>query len=324
MLTVEQQRYRDQYSFRGGMVNICDIVGVVRDKTDAGFYVQFDNVKAHNIPITLRPRDRFPKWLKNGVNIKVRGRLMAAIEGTERVLRVEALGWDHPSTVELPPLENFNRMLREGQEANDTERVSKLYGPSKREDRFRSGGSFNNAEIAGFLVAMVLERPGAPKADGGRNDGLLILGIRQTNDENDILPVRIYSPRVASIADSLALGVPLYVKGRVEVRVKAVGEADPETGVQPIEKYPFIRTNILRGAIPGEHIKIDTPAWAIDLQKEEEDKRTLRARRRMREDTEDGSVIEVASKSAVPLAASGMVDPALVAKLREGAPPAAH
>ena len=324
MLTVEQQRFRDQYSFRGGMMNICDIVGVVRDKTEAGFHVQFDNAKAHNIPVTLRPHDRYPKWLKDGVNIKVRGRIMPAVEGTERVARIEALGFDHPSTVELPPLENFNRMLREGQESNDGERASKLYGPSKREDRFRSGGSFNNAEIAGFLVAMVLERPGAPRADGGRNDGLLILGVRQTNDDNDILPVRIYSPRVAAIADSLSLGVPLYVKGRIEVRIKNVGEPNPETGIYDTARYPFVRTNVLRGAIPGEHIKIDTPAWALNLQKEEEESRTVRARRRMRESSEDSAVTEVASESATPLAATGMVDPSLLSKLREAALPQAH
>jgi hypothetical protein len=306
------------------MLNICDIVGVVRDKSDLGLHVQFDNVKAHNIPVSMRPRDRYPKWLKNGVNVKVRGRLLAALEDTERVVRVEALGLDHPSTVELPPLENYNRMLREGQEANDPERVSKLYGPSKREDRFRTGGSFNNAEIAGFLVAMVLERPGAPRADGGRNDGLLTLGIRQTNDVDDILPVRIYSPRVVAIAESLSLGAPLYVKGRVEVRLKNVGEPDPETGNHRTAKYPFVRTNILRGALPGEHIKIDTPGWALDLQQEEADRRTLRARRRMREETDDGAITEVASESAPPLAASGLVDPSLLHKLREAAPPTAH
>jgi hypothetical protein len=169
---------------------------------------------------------------------------------------------------------------------------------------------------------MRLERPGAARSDAGRNDGLLELGIRQTNDDSDILPVRLYGPKVGAVADALTLGAPLYVKGSVEVRVKNIGEPDPATGLYRTAKFPFIRTSVLRGAQPGEHIKIGTPGWAVALQEEESSKRAQRQRRRMREEEQPGAVTELASGTAPSQSATGMVDPALLARLREVAPTA--
>ncbi len=321
MLSSDRQRDRDAYTYKGGMLNIADIVGRLRDVDGRTGLLQFDNIVDHSVPFTLRSRESWPKIAKLGSMIKLRGRILPELEGTERIIRVEALGIDTPSVIDLPARDVFQAPVRQGQNVDPL--PAKAFRPSQSADRFRPKGSRNSAEIAGFLVGMKLQRPGLPKADGGRNDGLLILGIRQSADPNAILPVRVYGPRCVAMAAALRMGDPLYISGKIEVRLKNIGDADPETGVFQTAKFPFVRAAQLSGAQPGVHMKIDTPDWAAELQQEAESQHVTRQTRNAREAMADGAdeatvVTELAPSSSLEPDAPA-IDPGVLSALR-GAP----
>lgn len=321
MLSSDRQRDRDTYTYKGGMLNIADVVGRLRDVDGQHGLLQFDNVVDHSIPFSLRPRENWPKIAKRGSMIKLRGRVLPDLDGTERILRVEALGIDTPSVIDLPARDVFLAPVRPGQNIDPL--PAKAFRPSQAADRFRPKGSRNSVELAGFLVGMKLQRPGAPKADGGRNDGLLILGIRQSADPNAILPVRVYGPRCVAMAAALRMGDPLYVAGKIEVRLKNIGEPDPETGVYKTAKYPFIRAAQLAGAQPGVHLKIETPDWAAQLQEEAESEAAARQAKVAREAIADGhteaSVVSESTPAGALDDSAPAIDPGVLSALR-GAP----
>lgn len=318
MLSSDRQRDRDAYTYKGGMLNIADIVGRLRDVDGKSGLLQFDNVVDHSVPFTLRSRENWPKIAKLGSMIKLRGRILPDLEGTERIIRVEALGIDTPSVIDLPARDVFLAPVRPGQNVDPL--PAKAFRPSASNDRFRPKGSRNSAELAGFLVGMKLQRPGQPKPDGGRNDGLLILGIRQAADPNSILPVRVYGPRCVAMAGALRMGDPLYISGKIEVRLKNIGEPDPETEVYQTAKFPFIRAAHLSGAQPGVHMKIDTPAWALALQEEAEGQHVAHQARNAREAIADGAGEATVLSESTPATALGGdepgIDPSVLSALR--------
>ena len=309
MLSSDRQRDRDAYTYKGGMLNIADIVGRLREVDGRRGLLQFDNVADHSVPFELRSRESWPQIARLGSMIKLRARILPDLEGAERIIRVEALGIDTPSVIDLPARDVFMAPVRPGQNVDPL--PAKAFRPAASSDRFRPRGSRNNAEIAGFLVGMKLERPGAPKPDGGRNDGLLILGIRQSSDPGAILPVRIYGPRCVPMAAALRMGDPLYVQGKLEVRLKNIGEPDPETGIYQTSKHPFIRAAQLAGAQPGVHMKIDTPEWALALQAEAEGQVVSRQTRDAREAMAAGAESAIVTTEAVPASALETAMPAI-------------
>jgi hypothetical protein len=321
VLSSDRQRDRDAYTYKGGMLNIADVVGRLRDVDGQHGLLQFDNVVDHSIPFSLRPRENWPKIAKRGSMIKLRGRVLPDLDGTERILRVEALGIDTPSVIDLPARDVFLAPVRPGQNIDPL--PAKAFRPSQSADRFRPKGSRNSVELAGFLVGMKLQRPGAPKPDGGRNDGLLILGIRQSADPDAILPVRVYGPRCVAMAAALRMGDPLYIAGKIEVRLKNVGEPDPETKVYQTAKYPFIRAAQLAGAQPGVHLKIETPDWAAQLQEEAESQAGARQARVAREAMADGhteaSVVSESTPAGALEESAPAIDLSVLSALR-GAP----
>jgi hypothetical protein len=320
VLSSDRQRDRDAYTFKGGMLNIADVVGRLRDVDGQHGLLQFDNVVDHSIPFSLRPRENWPKIAKRGSMIKLRGRVLPDLDGTERILRVEALGIDTPSVIDLPALDVFQAPVRTGQNIDPL--PAKAFRPAQTADRFRPKGSRNSAELAGFLVGMKLQRPGAPKPDGGRNDGLLILGIRQSSDPNAILPVRVYGPRSVAMAAALRMGDPLYIAGKIEVRLKNIGEPDPQTGVYTTAKFPFIRAAQLAGAQPGVHLKIETPDWAAQLQEEAQSEAGVRQAAAAREAISDGhaeaSVVSESAPEGILDDAAPAIDPGVLNALRAG------
>lgn len=321
MLSSERQRDRDAYTYKGGMLNIADVVGRLRDVEGHNALLQFDNIVDHSVPFSLRERESWPRIAKLGAMIKLRGRILPGLDAgkTERILRIEALGIDTPNVIDLPALDVFNAPVRPGQNVDPL--PAKAFRAASG-DRFRPKGSRNNAEIAGFLIGMQLQRPGAVRADGGRNDGLLILGIRQSADPEAVLPVRVYGPRSVALASALRMGDPLYITGKIEVRLKNLGDPDPDTGVYKTAKFPFLRATTLAGAQRGVHMKIETPEWAVEIQKEAESAAAAKQRRRAREAIADGetdvAVISDASIESAPALAnsSAIVNPAVLQAIR--------
>lgn len=266
MMSIEQQRYREQYAFKAGLINICDLVGLARNvdaRTGVAWMQQSNNMN-HMIPIRLKHGDRFPSWFKDGAQAKIRARIMPGLEGTERTCVIQPIGFDFPNVIDLPPQKAWEMQIREGVPTDGTKPSE--FGPATAQEKFEAGGTSNDVWLAGYLAGMVLEPPGAIRPDGGRNDGLLVLGIRQTANPDDIIPVRLYGPKVKAVAKNLTIGCPLLVKGRVEVRLKNVGEKDEVTGIIPVQRFPFIRTAMLRNPQPKVHILVGTPAWALELQ----------------------------------------------------------
>lgn len=125
------------------------------------------------------------------------------------------------------------------------------------------------------------------------------------------------------MAAALRMGDPLYISGKIEVRLKNIGDADPETGVFQTAKFPFVRAAQLSGAQPGVHMKIDTPDWAAELQQEAESQHVTRQTRNAREAMADGAdeatvVTELAPSSSLEPDAPA-IDPGVLSALR-GAP----
>lgn len=320
MMSIEQQRYRDQYSFKAGLLNICDLVGLVRqvDTRSGVAWLQQSNNMNHNIPIRLRQGDRFPIWFQEGASAKVRARILPGLEGTERTCVVQPIGFDFPNVIDLPPQRAWEMQIRAGVPTDGVKPTE--FGPASQQERFEAGGSSNMVSIAGYLAGMLVEPPGAPRPDGGRNDGLLVLGIRQTANPDDIIPVRLYGAKVKTVAKALTIGCPLLVMGRVEVRLKNVGDKDETTGIIPVQRYPFVRTSMLRNAQPKIHIIVDTPAWAVELQQQAA--MNQRATKSVQEALDDGAPVVVqpegGSSRTTAAAASFMVDPSVMAAIQAG------
>lgn len=320
MLSSERQRDRDAYTYKGGMLNIADVVGRLRDIDGKTARLQFDNVVDHSVPFVLRERESWPKIAKLGAMIKLRGRLLPGFESVggnaDRILRIEALGIDTPNVIDLPARDVFNAPVRPGQ---NVEPLPAKAFRANSDDRFRPKGSRNAAEIAGFLVGMKLTRPGAPRADGGRNDGLLVLGIRQSADPDAVLPVRFYGPRSVALAQALRVGDPLYIAGKIEVRLKNLGEPDPETGVYQTAKFPFLRGATVAGAQRGVHMKIETPDWAVQLQEEADSaaatRRAARAREAMADCAPEVAVVSEVAAAQSPQVAK-FIDPSVMRAIR--------
>lgn len=312
MMSIEQQRYREQYAFKAGLVNICDLVGMARkvDNRAGVAWMQQGNNMNHMIPIRLRHGDRFPTWFKDGALAKIRARIMPGLEGTERTCVIQPIGFDFPNVIDLPPQKAWEMQVRDGVPTDGTK--PEKFGPSSAQEKFETGGSSNSVTLAGYLAGMLVEPPGVARPDGGRNDGLLVLGIRQTANPDDIIPVRLYGPKVKTVAKNLTIGCPLLVIGRVEVRLKNTGEKDEATGIIPVSRYPFVRTSTLRNAQPKVHILVDTPAWALELQ-QANNKSTARAQ----ESREDGSTAAANSQVGGGMnAADFMIDPSVLASMQ--------
>ena len=272
MLSKEQLRYDQLYAYRAGMLNTAWIAGVARYVTKREGFIQQSNNLNQMIHFVLEEGDTMPSWVKEGVNIKVIGRLHSARVDDEPVVVLTALAFEAPSIYDMPPRAAWERTLRDGIPTDGVRPEAfrpEDYRPKM--DGVRIADTGNMVKVAGFVSSFVVEPAGVPKPEGGFTQGCLILTLRQTKEKDDLIPVRCYGPKAESLARRLDIGVPIKIEGKLRVRLKNTGEPVGENGVLPVKKYPYVHASILSVA-NRDDIK-EEPEWAKHMVLEHRSKR---------------------------------------------------
>lgn len=276
MLSVEQRKFDQLYAYRAGMANVAFVAGVARFVKAREGYIQQSNNLNQMIHFLMEEGDTIPHWVRDGVNVKVVARMQGARNGDEPVVTLKALAFEPPSIYDMPPRQAWERDVREGVPTDEVKPSEFRPEDQGEEERPTMGGlrvsdTGNMVRVAGFVSSFFVEPAGVPKAEGGVTQGCLVLTLRQTNNKDDLIPVRCYGPKAESLARRLEVGVPLLVKGKVRVRLKNTGEPAGEGGILPVHKYPYVHVSNL-GVANRSDIR-EEPAWAKEMVLEHRSKR---------------------------------------------------
>ena len=258
MLSIDQRRRRQMSSFRAGMLNNTWISGKLIDVTPTGGRIQQTRNLNHAIPFKLAEGKVMPRYFREGKLVKIIGRVSGAIdpETGEPILEIRAFDFDKPNLFDMPTLSGWNVETRAGvpQDTSIPEEIASNDGaeaaepdhgdedrPSRGGNRFRMPETANSVEIAGIVTAVYLEsKPGAERADGSQARGCVVIGIRQTSEPNDIIPIRAYGQKVNTIKKNLPVGAAIYIRGQIRVRNKNKSAEPDESGVIPTHKWPYV------------------------------------------------------------------------------------
>ncbi|AOZ11176.1 hypothetical protein [Cupriavidus malaysiensis] len=265
MLSKEQQVESDLWKYRNGMVNVAWLVGVARNVTKRGGDLQQTNNLNHTIPFHLNEGDSMPSRVSDRATIKVVGRLGGEKVGDDYSVVLRVLSFHTPSVIDLPPRRFWNQVLRPGIPQDDVrpdtyaeESVQALTGGRINE------GSSNTVRVAGFVAAYRLQRAGAKKENGELSNGALLLLLRQTKDEKDLLPIMIYGRLAEAHANRIQIADALLIDGRLRVDAKPTGEPAGPDGIVPVKRRLYIQANTISSVDFGSEIKT-VPDWAKDL-----------------------------------------------------------
>lgn len=333
MLSREQLRYDQLYAYRAGMLNNAWIAGVARHIKEREGFIQQTNNLNQMIHFTLEEGDVMPSWVKNGTAVKINARLHSGRVGTEPVVSLRAIAFERPSIIDMPAREWFDFQNKAGVPTDDT-RPDELPELSTKLEGFKVADTGNMVRVAGFVSGFILEPAGMPQADGSVSNGCVIVSLRQTKDSQDVIPIRCYGGKAQPIARRLEIGFPIYVEGKLRVRVKETGEPAGADGIIPVKKYLYVHTNMLSIAAKTQ-IQME-PEWAKAMVLEQRSKR-----QKNREDNQARESAKVAvatleqmavppeslqaatslsmrpaSPPVVPVVELGAIDPALLAQLR--------
>lgn len=250
MLSIEQTRSKHQYAYRNGMSNVAWIAGILRNPTKTSGFIQQTNNLNQMLQFRCEPGVAIPDSFTDGQPIKIIGRMLHKRVNGIPTMELEAKRFDMPSIQDMPPRQAWEQAQRAGVP------VDPAAPGNLREERlegWRVQDTGNMAHLAGFVSGYHFE---APKEAGG---GCVVILIRQTKDEDDVLPVRCYGKDSASLARKLEVGMPLYFEGRISVLVKNTGEPAGADGILPTHKYQYLRVRMLN--VPGIKQIAAQPDW---------------------------------------------------------------
>lgn len=316
MLSVEQRKFDQLYAYRAGMRNTAWIAGVARHITARDGYIQQSNNINQMIHFQLDDQDKMPSWVKDGVNIKVVGRIHTDRNNNEPVVVLTALSIEAPSIYDMPPRAAWERSIRDGVPTDDVRPDTfKPEEVAPKMDGARVSDTGNMVTVAGFVSSFFVEAAGLPKEDGGKTQGCLILTLRQTKDANDLIPVRCYGKNPEATARRLEVGVPLKLMCKLRVRLKNTGEAADENGILPVHRYQYLHASNL--AVANRDDIREEPDWAKTMVLESRSKRdAAKAKRAAKPATAEPATTQQASaavpaapvKAATPIAAPVALD----------------
>jgi single-stranded DNA-binding protein len=254
------------------MLNTAWIAGVARNIRPREGCIQQTNNLNQMIRFVMDEGDVMPNWVKDGVNIKVVGRIHTNRSDGEPVVELMALAFETPSIYDMPPRAAWERNVREGV-PTDTVRPDQ-FRPEDEQPKMgglRITDAGNMVKVAGFVSSFFVEAAGMPKPDGGVTQGCLVLTLRQTREKDDLIPIRCYGPKAESLARRLDVGVPLKIEGKLRVRLKNTGSPADESGILPVHKFQYIHVSNL-GVASRADIK-EEPEWAKEMALEHRSKR---------------------------------------------------
>lgn len=270
MLTNEQKRLNDFYRYPNGMLNVAWIAGFIRGVKPGArmFYIQQTNNSNLMLPIYLRKGDQIPPRFKEMSPVRV----ICHIEGgqvdaehlqgkqdesgkieypVERIAKAVVIGFDAANVLDMPPAIAFQKVPPQGAPEDSVD-----FKPFTREESMSD--SSNIVRIAGFVQSVIMQTPDS-KSD---NSDCCVLLIRQTEKEAGCIPVRYYSKRLAeAVYNRIKRGLPIAIDAAYRVRAKPIGEPDPESGLAPVVRYPYLHS-MQPPAICTKREIIHTPEWA--------------------------------------------------------------
>jgi hypothetical protein len=254
MLSIEQSRSKHQYAYRNGMTNVAWVAGILRNSAKTSGFIQQTNNLNQMIQFRCEPGVAVPDSFTDGQPIKVIARMLHKRVGGIPTLELEVKRFDLPSIQDMPPRKAWEQAQRAGvpvdANAPANLRDDKLEG-------WRVQDTGNMAHLAGFVSAYRAE---PPKEAGG---GCVVILIRQTKDEDDVIPVRCYGADAASLARKLEVGMPLYFEGRISVLIKNTGEPAGEDGILPTHKFQYLRVRMIN--VPGLKQIAAQPDWVPQM-----------------------------------------------------------
>lgn len=259
MLSRENRNNLDAYGFREGMRNVVYLCGFARYMTKRSGFIQQTRNENHFIPFILKDRDTMPAFAKEEEFIKVMAHVIGAkLPSGHRICVLRAFNIERANVLDLPPERVWNIQPPAGAPVSE-------FRPKFGKGGIELSGRSNMAHIAGFVGGLLFERKGKIKEDGTprSNDCLRVL-IRQSEKDEEAIPVTIYGSAAAPQAKALKLGQPVYVQfSKIEIDVKKTGNVGSD-GIEEVMKYPHLKTTeIIKHA--DRDLITRVPQWAIQL-----------------------------------------------------------
>lgn len=270
------------YQHVNGMLNVAYLTGFVRMPTGNTFKLQQNNNLEHAIEIRVRPGLAVPKeYMPITAICHIRGFGQHEFVGTPNYQSayVEAVDIRRPSTRAMPatttwvmggarggddfkPFGVEGRMLNELHEQTDNNEgnlseqeliVMKMLDATRGKldgnKRSNSGGIV----LAGFIDSLAYIPPNEHR------DGFGLVHIRQHENPDQNIPVRIAPEKARAVLKSVAEGSPVKLAGRIRRKVIL----DEPGNIQG--HVTFVETNDLSGAVKDVDIRGEFPWWKAIL-----------------------------------------------------------
>jgi len=256
MLANRQKRNPDSYSYVGAMRNVAWIAGYARHiKLDAGRVQSMEVQQVNNtnlaLPVDFGPEARLQSGFQETFPIKITAHVFGRrLESGERIAELRAIDAETPTLLDLPGMTVWDKALPKGAPVDD-------FKPIGREDSPDAKGQ-NAVRLAGFVYAASF----AKDVDGRDQKDCLIILLRQHEDPEKCIPVRVYGRYAVHYMKRVQQGMPITILGEYRVRVKKVKDADSADGVDIVERYPYIHASHVRVADPKEIRSV--PQWALE------------------------------------------------------------
>lgn len=267
MLSKEQRARTETYAFRNGMRNAVWLSGLADDvSAKDGYIIQRKN-KNQRIRFVTEKGSAVPTWVKNGAPLKIVGRITGAMipdpaggQDKLRVALVKVLSFEAPTILEMPPLATYMSSVPEG--VPKAEYAADAFNAEKFA---RSSDNSNVTEIAGFVSGFILRKGSVADENGKRVNTCLFLNVRQTLDDAESIPVRLYGEKVArEYFRHLKDGMPVSIRAaQLLVDVKATGQGQDENGYDRVSRAQYVKAMSIQVAT-HEQIKVQ-PQWAVEM-----------------------------------------------------------
>lgn len=306
MLSRHQRNNMSQLSLRGGMRNVAFIAGTAHALDATGGFILQNNNLNERIRFDLDSSTTMPTWVQEGRPLKIICRIIPkkvarifynedahSIQTAETppssdqvlVQTLRVLYFEKPSVFDMDPVKAWRKTLRAGvPEAPAPEGEVKDTGEGKAENSLSpepSPTSFalavgrvydngNDVKIAGFVQQAIIERKTGKDNDGKSN--CLVLLVRQTEDPNDIIYVRCFTPKVDAVKNKIKPGTPLSISGKIRVQLKNTGRVNA-AGHHVVSAVQYVHAVVSGLGIPDVDDIAFEPTWAKEISSQGKAKR---------------------------------------------------
>lgn len=293
MLTNDMKRNPDSYSYPNGMLNSAWIGGVLRlppnGAKDGLCYIQKTRSENHMLPIHFDPRKSpLPHGMQEWDLVMAYCHVSCEWDGVaERIIKLTSILFEGANIMHMGA--GFAEKMIAGwsakvhPQAKDSgvpDSISELAtstginladpAPQTRIDSFdwkaaqMNQNATNRVRLAGFIEALSLEK-NRMKGDMPMNDRLTVL-LRQTANPDKSIPIRWYGSNVEILYKKMVRSMPIIVDAEYMMDVKAIGPADPQSGLAPVSKLPYLKSkDVPQPATPSSRAIRVAPIWVSDL-----------------------------------------------------------